>query len=159
MNGAVIFVAPYVIVYAIHRRERCFKPISIFYLIISRYKPVQFGGVMVACHDYELQTYQNSAFSDRTFKQTRNPIKRNGETASIIEEGKIHLDLSLVVEVHVQDDRVFEALTDKTSQASQDFLQTCKNLLWQQRIAGGSVLEIGNVQLFNLEEIKIFHWH
>ncbi|AHE63724.1 TPA: type I-F CRISPR-associated protein Csy2 [Pasteurella multocida] len=114
--------------------------------------PVQFGGVMVACHDYELQTYQNSAFSDRTFKQTRNPIKRNGETASIIEEGKIHLDLSLVVEVHVQDDRVFEALTDKTSQASQDFLQTCKNLLWQQRIAGGSVLEIGNVQLFNLEE-------
>ncbi|MGC6247575.1 type I-F CRISPR-associated protein Csy2 [Bisgaard Taxon 45] len=113
---------------------------------------VQFGGVMVACHDYELQTYQNSPFSDRTFKQTRNPVKRDGKTASIIEEGKIHLDLSLVVEVHVQDDCVFDALTDKASQTHQDFLQTCKQLLWQQRIAGGSVLEIGAIQLFNLEE-------
>ncbi|EEX50303.1 type I-F CRISPR-associated protein Csy2 [Pasteurella dagmatis] len=113
---------------------------------------VQFGGVMVACHDYELQTYQSSSFSDRTFKQTRNPIKRDGKTASIIEEGKIHLDVSLVVELSVPNDELFGALQYAGSQIAQDFLQECKDLLWKQRIAGGSVLEIGDSQLFKVEE-------
>ncbi|GJJ80876.1 CRISPR type I-F system protein Csy2 [Pasteurella canis] len=113
---------------------------------------VQLGGVMIACHDYELQTYQSSPFSDRTFKQTRNPIKRDGKSASIIEEGKIHLDVSLVVEMHVPDQHLYDALENKQSQTAQQFLQECKQLLWQQRIAGGSVLKIGDVQLFSLAE-------
>lgn len=113
---------------------------------------VQLGGVMIACHDYELQTYQNSPFSDRTFKQTRNPIKRDGKSASIIEEGKIHLDVSLVVEVSVPEQRLYDLLKNKQSETAQQFLQECKQLLWQQRIAGGSVLEIGDVQLFSLAE-------
>lgn len=113
---------------------------------------VQLGGVIVACHDYELQTYQSSQFSDRTFKQTRNPIKRDGKSASIIEEGKIHLDVSLVVEVRVPEQQLYNALGDKQSKTTQQFLQECKELLWKQRIAGGSVLEIGEVQLFHLAE-------
>ncbi len=116
------------------------------------HKSVELGGVMIACHHYELQTNQNSPYSDRTFNQTRNPLKRNGETASIIEEGKIHLTVSLVVEVNVKDTDLYYELEDTASESAVDFCQELQNLLWQQRIAGGTVLKIRKTKLFALHE-------
>lgn len=37
---------------------------------------VELGGVMIACHDYQILGYKNSDFSDLTFNQTRNPLKK-----------------------------------------------------------------------------------
>lgn len=55
-------------------------------------------GVMIACHDYELQIYRKNHFADYRFKLTRNPIGKNGKPQAIIQEGKVHLEVSLVVE-------------------------------------------------------------
>ncbi|VEB26587.1 CRISPR-associated protein [Actinobacillus lignieresii] len=113
---------------------------------------VELGGVMIACHDYQILGYKNSDFSDLTFNQTRNPLKKNGDSPSIIEEGKIHLDISLVVEMEVKDPELYYALNSQDSEQKTQFLEHCKKLLMQQRIAGGSVFQIENVELFNLSE-------
>ncbi|MXN88953.1 type I-F CRISPR-associated protein Csy2 [Pasteurella canis] len=119
------------------------------------YRNIQLGGVMVACHNYELQAYKGHKYDDFKFTLNRHPMhKKEGEwkVPPIIEEGKIHLDLSLIVELHIPDNSFYYALEDKKSQVCQDFLQECKNQLWTQRIAGGSVLNIGNVDLFGVDE-------
>ncbi|OOF88283.1 type I-F CRISPR-associated protein Csy2 [Rodentibacter ratti] len=111
------------------------------------------GGVIITCHNYGLQSYQSSAFSDRTFIQTRNPLKKDGKTAPIIEEGKIHLEVSLVVELQFSDRILSRQIKNNLDgDKAQAFLSECKNQLLQQRIAGGSVLDIEDVQLHYLED-------
>ena len=111
------------------------------------------NGVMIACHNYELQAYQSTPFSDRTFVQTRNPLKKNGETAPIIEEGKVHLEVSLVVELQIPDRALSRHIkNDADCDEAKDFLSKCKTQLMQQRIAGGSVFSIEDVQLRHIEE-------
>ncbi|TCP11457.1 CRISPR-associated Csy2 family protein [Bisgaardia hudsonensis] len=119
------------------------------------HKNVKLDGVMIACHNYQIQTHQNSTYSDRTFNQTRNPLKKNGDTASIIEEGKIHLDISLVVEMYVDDEDLdfsLKHIKDDNQKSAVDFLEECKELLWQQRVAGGSIIDIEKVHIFNRSE-------
>ena len=111
------------------------------------------NGVMITCHNYELQAYQSTSFSDRTFIQTRNPLKKNGKTAPIIEEGKIHLDVSLIVELHIPNRLLSRQLKNNDDcDEIKDILAQCKTHLLQQRIAGGSVLSIEDVQLHHIDD-------
>ncbi|UOO82559.1 type I-F CRISPR-associated protein Csy2 [Uruburuella testudinis] len=102
--------------------------------------PASLGGVLIANHRCDIQAFQADIFSDAVFIQSRNPIKRNGETAPIIEEGKVHLTVSLAVEV-------FGHINDIQPQANELAEQLAK-LLYQQRIAGGSVTRIGRCRLY-----------
>ncbi len=89
------------------------------------------GGVLLACHECHPQIYRDKSYNNYTFNQTRNPIKKDGKTASIIEEGKCRLVMSFAVEVlgnSKPDDSQTEILMTKTKQWIQ-----------QQRMAGGSV--------------------
>lgn len=90
-------------------------------------------GVLIACHDCQPQTYRANSYNDYTFNQTRNPIKKDGKTASIIEEGKCNLEVSLAVEILAED-----ALDVEDEHINQLIEQT-KQWILQQRIAGGSV--------------------
>ena len=102
------------------------------------------SGVLIACHSIDVQRYRPHSYSDYTFNQTRNPIKKDGATAAIIEEGKAHLMVSLVVEVFTTRSGSRE-LTD----TQDEFLKRCKETVFRQRMAGGSVHAIGNIQLLN----------
>lgn len=95
------------------------------------------GGVLIACHDCQPLIHQNSAYADFTFNQTRNPIKRDGKTASIIEEGKCHLTVSLVVEVLITEDEDDDESLDDAQ--IQQLVSLTKQWIQQQRLAGGSV--------------------
>lgn len=97
----------------------------------SSLKNYSLGGVLLACHNCEPQVYRSSQYSNYTFNQSRNPIKKDGKTASIIEEGKCHLTMSFVVEILGDDEPTIE---------EQELLKE-NTLQWiqQQRIAGGSV--------------------
>lgn len=106
--------------------------------------PIRLGGVLIASHDCDVQAFQADSYSDATFIQSRNPLKRNGETASIIEEGKVHLTVSLVVEV-------FGNINDIEPQADALAAQL-RNLLYRQRIAGGSVVNINACKLYPVHQ-------
>jgi len=104
------------------------------------------GGVLIASHRCDVQTFRPHPYADYSFNQSRNPIKKDGKTAAIVEEGKVHLTVSLVVEVYTEDHK-----TLRNDEAKQTFIQQCQQGLMQQRVAGGSVLSIGQVELFDFE--------
>lgn len=92
--------------------------------------PLQFNAVGVICHRHEEQITQGDFVN--AFRLTRNPIEKDGGTAAIVEEGRIHLDISLVF--GVQD----ASWPDQTTlQAS---AEKVRELIVGMRIAGGSVI-------------------
>jgi CRISPR-associated protein Csy2 len=94
-----------------------------------------FNAVGVVCHDFDEQTTDGGFV--KTFRLTRNPVGRDGGTAAIVEEGRIHLDLSLVLAV----------CTESWDQdAQRRDLQTLGELLQGMRIAGGSLLPSAGTQ-------------
>lgn len=99
---------------------------------------ISLGGVLIACHECQPQVFRTSSYADFTFNQTRNPIKRDGKTASIIEEGKCHLTVSLVVEVLASDDLFDEEIAWLE--------ENTKTWIQQQRLAGGSVRGLAKYQ-------------
>ncbi len=106
------------------------------------------GGVLLACHECEPQVYRSSSYSNYTFNQSRNPIKKDGKTASIIEEGKCHLTMTFVVEV-LGDDELNE-------NNQKIFIKKATQWIQQQRIAGGSVQNLARfepVQYIDYQDI------
>lgn len=91
---------------------------------------LQFNGVGVVCHRFEAQTHRGYTHS---FHLSRNPVRKDGSTAGIVEEGRIHLDISLVFDVSLS-----SYWADDT--ARQQLAQTVADLLATMRIAGGSVI-------------------
>ena len=90
---------------------------------------LEFGAIGVVCHDHQEQTTEGGFV--KSFRLTRNPVGKDGKTAAIVEEGRIHLDLSLVLSVHA------EAWDQQTQDRD---LRTLTDLLQGMRIAGGTLL-------------------
>lgn len=110
---------------------------------------IALGGVLLACHDCQPQMYRPNTYNNYTFNQTRNPIKKDGKTASIIEEGKCHLTMSFVVEVLAD--------TKLTTEHQASAIQKTKQWIQQQRMAGGSVRGLARfepVQFFDSSDIS-----
>lgn len=64
---------------------------------------ITLGGCAIVCHQHQTHKYRPSGKGDYIFAQTRNPSairgsKYLGKSSPIIEEGKMHLTVSLVVE-------------------------------------------------------------
>ena len=109
--------------------------------------PIYLDGVLIACHDCDVQVYRPNNYADYTFRLTRNPLAKNGDTRSIIEEGRVHLDVSLIVEVKIEDRETLDDVNDQ-----EKFINQITQKLYQQRIAGGQVIEIESVGLYFASE-------
>ena len=108
---------------------------------------ISLGGVLLACHECTPQIYRDKPYNNYTFNQTRNPIKRDGKTASIIEEGKCRLVMTFAVEV-LADTALSDSQTDT-------LIQHTTKWIWQQRMAGGSVHGLARsepVQFFSYDK-------
>lgn len=92
---------------------------------------IAFFGVGVICHSFEPQVAQSGYV--RRFKLTRNPVLADGQTAAIIEEGRVHIEITLVFDV--------ELVSSKTSADQRaDLLTKVDTLISAMRLAGGSVM-------------------
>lgn len=92
---------------------------------------VAFPGIGVVCHHHEAQV--TTGGYTRAFHLTRNPVDKTGKTAAIVEEGRIHLEISLILEVDLQDVRLSND-QDKT-----EFAERVAELLSTLRVAGGTI--------------------
>lgn len=92
---------------------------------------VEFWKVGVVCHHFEAQVTDGGY--TRSFCLTRNPVDKDGNTAAIVEEGRIHLDITLVFEVNLPGDRQGEA---QRQMVAQQALHAVAGM----RVAGGSVM-------------------
>lgn len=93
--------------------------------------PIRFGGVGVICHDFDEQTTDDGYV--RKFRLTRNPVERDGGTAAIVEEGRIHLDVTVIFAI---DGGVIDADTKR----QQEVADAVAEVVAGTRVAGGSVL-------------------
>lgn len=57
------------------------------------------NGVAVVCHRFEPQASKPSGKRTSVFHLTRNPVGSDGKTAAIVEEGRAHIEVSLLIGV------------------------------------------------------------
>jgi CRISPR-associated protein Csy2 len=93
-----------------------------------------FNAVGVVCHRHQEQITEDGFV--RAFRLTRNPIDKNGSTAAIVEEGRIHLEISLVFALQSEHLNRNPGAQD----LKKEIAAQVRGLLMQMRIAGGSVL-------------------
>jgi len=91
---------------------------------------LEFNAVGVVSHGYQEQVTEDGFV--KKFHLTRNPIGKDKKTAAIVEEGRIHLDLSLVFAVHAED--------DWSKERQQTDITSITTLLSEMRLAGGTLL-------------------
>lgn len=92
---------------------------------------IQLLGVGVVCHSFEAQVTTEGY--TRAFHLTRNPVLQDGSTAAIVEEGRVHLEVSLVFDVRLADTHQGEAERDALAARIADVLASM-------RLAGGSIM-------------------
>lgn len=102
---------------------------------------IRLDGTLIACHDYRLHAYRPYNLADYTFNLTRNPIKKDGKTAAIVEEGRIDLTVSLVIEIYNDVD------LSENEALQQKLLDYIQKQIMQQRLASGSVMHIQKTSL------------
>jgi CRISPR-associated protein Csy2 len=90
-----------------------------------------FKAVGMVCHAHQEQVTEDGFV--KSFRLTRNPIDKDGSTAAIVEEGRIHLELSLVLAVRSE-------RWNRKPDAWKTDAATVAQLLADMRIAGGSVI-------------------
>lgn len=88
-------------------------------------------GVGVICHGFEPQVTRGGY--TRSFHLTRNPVLQDGSTAAIVEEGRAHLDITLVFDVELDLSQSGEA--ERAQLAAH-----IGELVAGMRVAGGSVM-------------------
>lgn len=93
--------------------------------------PAYFDSVGVICHEADEQVTEGGYI--HAFLLTRNPVDKTGGTAGIVEEGRIHLDITLVF--GISDD-----IVNRSEEERDAFAREVAATLSQMRIAGGSVL-------------------
>ncbi|MDY5487047.1 MAG: type I-F CRISPR-associated protein Csy2 [Desulfovibrio sp.] len=93
--------------------------------------PVQSSGVGVVCHSFQPQASRVSGKYTHVLHLRRFPVNKDGSAASMIEEGRAHLEISLVLGIHGE----LEAEADgpRLAMAMQERLQGLS-------LAGGSLL-------------------
>lgn len=92
---------------------------------------IEFYGVGVVCHAFEAQV-THAGFT-KAFHLTRNPVRVDGSTAGIVEEGRAHLEVTLVFDVQLR-----SAYQDETERKK--LAERVAHELAGMRVAGGSVM-------------------
>ncbi|HLM54268.1 MAG TPA: type I-F CRISPR-associated protein Csy2 [Pseudoxanthomonas sp.] len=100
--------------------------------------PLRLHGVGVVCHHHQEQVTQGYV---RSFNLTRNPVDKDGSTAAIVEEGRMHLQITLVLAVSEKAvPGTLAALVQGNDAQLADWASQAGHLLAGMRVAGGSVL-------------------
>jgi CRISPR-associated protein Csy2 len=109
------------------------------------YQDITLTGCAVVAHEHQVHTFGRY---ERRFIQSRNPpyLKKdvdkvvNGKAPAVIEEGKMNMTVSLLVECN-----------GNIGNREEGFLQWLKKACLLQRLAGGTILDIANIQFHKPE--------
>lgn len=98
---------------------------------------IELTGCAVISHTYENKVYQPKQYADFEFLQNKNPpvlAKHKNASPPIIEEGKMNLTVSLVIEL----DKSLTLATQQLKELEREVLTLC----YRMRLAGGTILNI-----------------
>lgn len=101
-------------------------------------------GCAVISHTFKNKVYQPKKYADFEFLQSKNPpvlAKHKSASPPIIEEGKMNLTVSLVIEL----DKSLVLTTEEINKFEKMILATCYSM----RLAGGTILNIKQAKLLS----------
>lgn len=108
---------------------------------IDDYDEVLLSRMAVVSHDFNLQTYKGNSDYVYSIIGTGNPLDKNGDRPSFIEEARCHLTASLIIECEEF------GLIDEN-----EFLEQVAKTLISMKLAGGDVLSMQDPQLIAVED-------
>ncbi|WP_437879681.1 type I-F CRISPR-associated protein Csy2 [Pseudomonas sp. LRF_L74] len=97
---------------------------------------LMFDSIGIICHSHDAQVTEGY---QRAFRLTRNPVNEKGETAAIVEEGRIHLDITLLFAVSGYAEGDQDNPLNAERQVRRQIAHEIAEELAGMRIAGGSV--------------------
>ena len=89
-------------------------------------------GVGIICHQFVPQVYQPEGKYLQYFRLARHPVEKDGTTSSIVEEGRAHMEVSLLIGVRGYLD----------AEAGRAFAQQVQKIALSMRMAGGRLLPV-----------------
>lgn len=101
----------------------------------KEFSDIKMPKVAVCCHEYKLEVY-GDAKAKNVLIGTSNPLKKNGDRPSTIEEPRIQLNVSLLIEV--------SGVSVKNEKAFVDFVE---DILPMMKLASGDILKVGTCEL------------
>jgi CRISPR-associated protein Csy2 len=110
---------------------------------------IELTGCGVVSHNIHNKVYQPKDYADFEFLQSKNPpvlAKHKSASPPIIEEGKMNLTVSLVIEL----DKPLTLTTDEIKELEQTILAWC----YRMRIAGGTLLTMNKVKFLSASTEK-----
>jgi CRISPR-associated protein Csy2 len=100
--------------------------------------PLLLEQVGVICHRHEEQVTDGYV---KTFRLTRNPVDKDGKTAALVEEGRIHLDITVVFQVTLRATHTTKpTLLPGSDEQHAGWADLVGKMVSQMRIAGGTLL-------------------
>ena len=112
----------------------------------GNFKEVNFKSVAVVCHEIDLQTYKGPGDYVYSIVGTGNPLDKSGKRPAFIEEGRCHLDVSLVIEYEgIEKDDEDEAMEEITTA-----------LYAKMKLAGGDILSFNIPEFLKINDNKAF---
>lgn len=99
------------------------------------------GGCAVVCHQHHVCAHQPAGWGDFSFALTRNPLNKDESTASFVEEGRMHMEVSLVIECDFTASSLEFGSGDRDDDIRQ-FQTYVQNKVLAQRLAGGTILQM-----------------
>ena len=116
--------------------------------------PVLLGGCAVICHKHQPHSKADN-YGSHHFSLTRNPLTKEGNTAPFNEEGRMHLEVSLLIEMNMTLDAFYEKLgrEDILDEQNQEpfFLSSIERALGTSRVAGGVCVGHDSCEVIKLE--------
>ena len=112
------------------------------YRKLYKYQQLQLQGCAVICHQHQIHAYQSNRYGDYVFAQSKNPPilkKHASSTPPIVEEGKMNMIVSLIMEC--------PNFTISRQAEIRAFKQQLISLAFQHRLAGGSIQRIQSVHV------------
>lgn len=105
---------------------------------------VDLGGVAVISHKNTVHARQPKGWGDYVFALSRNPLTHQGKTAPINEEGRMHMQISLLIEVN--------GLIAGDTETKEQLIAHVKQIVPALRLAGGQITQIESIELTPLNE-------
>lgn len=110
------------------------------------FNSLNFYATGIVSHQCDLQTFKGPGDFVNSIIGTANPLDKEGKRTAFIEEARCHLEVSLVIAYHSEDEKELRRFEQDS------FIKTLSSLLLTMKIAGGDILEVEDPETFVLSQ-------
>ncbi|KAA8733233.1 type I-F CRISPR-associated protein Csy2 [Acinetobacter qingfengensis] len=121
----------------------------------DQYHDIECCGVGILCHQFSPQMTKSSdyRYSPYQLNLARHPLESDGSPPAMVEEGKGHLDVSLIIGLTGDGlDQHLSANDNELNSVTQSLIQQLNQIVYGMRLAGGSIFPHKRVKP------RFIHW-